>query len=191
EQIDGHELEIGRALKTPTELDVGPLLAVDPLFAGVDLSAHVSDDLFDSKLAFVALLNFPLTTLKERLAEGKRYTRRPWAEARLAARSARRVPAEVQKEIARAGAAADLYIAEYNLWMHHLVGDKGERLFPKGLRLISHWNLRDELKADYADPKGRDKQRTIVKVMERIVTQTIPAAVIDNPRVDWNPFTNA
>src|SRR5262249_1799514 len=48
EQIDGHELEIGRALKTPTELDVGPLLAVDPLFAGVDLSAHVSDDLFDS-----------------------------------------------------------------------------------------------------------------------------------------------
>ncbi|HKA90450.1 MAG TPA: hypothetical protein VKE22_22465 [Haliangiales bacterium] len=191
EQIDGHELEIGRALKTPTELDVGPLLAVDPLFAGVDLSAHVSDDLFDSKLAFVALLNFPLTTLKERLAEGKRYTRRQWAEARLTARFARRVPAEVQKEIARAGAAADLYIAEYNVWMHHLVGDKGERLFPKGLRLISHWNLRDELKADYADPKGRDKQRTIVKVMERIVTQTIPAAVIDNPRVDWNPFTNA
>jgi len=27
--------------------------------------------------------------------------------------------------------------------------------------------------------------------MERIVTQTIPAAVIDNPRLDWNPFTNA
>ena len=26
--------------------------------------------------------------------------------------------------------------------------------------------------------------------MERIVTQTIPAAVIDNPRVDWDPFTN-
>src|SRR5439155_19518570 len=68
---------------------------------------------------------------------------------------------------------------------------KGERLFPKGLRLISHWNLRDELKADYADPKSLDKQRTIIKVMERIVTQTIPAAVIDNPHLDWNPFTNA
>ena len=26
--------------------------------------------------------------------------------------------------------------------------------------------------------------------MERIVTQTIPAVVINNPRVDWNPFTN-
>ena len=31
----------------------------------------------------------------------------------------------------------------------------------------------------------------IAQVMERIVTQTIPAAVIDNPRLDWNPFTNA
>jgi hypothetical protein len=30
----------------------------------------------------------------------------------------------------------------------------------------------------------------IQKVMERIVTQTIPKAVIDNPHVDWNPYTN-
>ena len=26
--------------------------------------------------------------------------------------------------------------------------------------------------------------------MERIVDQTIPEVVIDNPHVDWNPFTN-
>jgi hypothetical protein len=69
--------------------------------------------------------------------------------------------------------------------------ENGERLFPKGKRLISHWNLRDELKANYAEKNGLPKQRTIVKLMERIVTQTIPAAVIDNPRVDWNPFTNS
>jgi hypothetical protein len=30
----------------------------------------------------------------------------------------------------------------------------------------------------------------IRKVMERIVDQTIPAAVIDNPHVDWNPVSN-
>ena len=28
------------------------------------------------------------------------------------------------------------------------------------------------------------------QVMERIVTQTIPEAVVNNPHVDWNPFTN-
>src|SRR5881409_369126 len=59
------------------------------------------------------------------------------------------------------------------------------------MRLLSHWNLRDEIKADYGDAaNGLAKQRTIEKVMERIVTQTIPKAVIDNPGVDWNPFTN-
>lgn len=190
EQLDGHFLEIGRELRKPTELDVGPLLKVDPLFAAYDPSAHVTEDLFDSKLAFVALLNFPQTTLEQRLKDGPSWTRRQWAEARLTGRFARRVPAQVQQEITSAQAAADLYIAEYNLWMHHVLSEKGERLFPKGKRLISHWNLRDELKANYADKDGLDKQRTIIKVMERIVTQSIPAAVIDNPRVDWNPFTN-
>ncbi len=86
---------------------------------------------------------------------------------------------------------AEQYISEYNIWMHHLVDDKGVRLFPPKMRLLSHWNLRDEIKADYGDAKtGLAKQRTIAKVMERIVTQTIPAAVVNNPQVDWNPFTN-
>jgi len=191
EQLDGHLLEIGRELRVPTELDVGPLLKVDPLFAAYDPGAHLVEDLFDAKLAFVALLNFPLTTLEERMAQGPSWSRRQWAEARLTGRFARRVPASVQQEITSAQAAADLYIAEYNLWMHHVLSEKGQRLFPRGKRLISHWNLRDELKANYADADGLDKQRTIIKVMERIVSQTIPAAVIDNPRVDWNPFTNA
>ncbi len=190
EQLDGHLLEIGRELRRASELDVGPMLRVDPLFAAHDPSAHVVDDFFKNKIAFVALLNFPLTTLEEKLTRGREFSRRQWAEVRLAGRFGRRVPADVQQRIAESQAAADLYIAEYNVWMHHLLGEKGERLFPKGLRLISHWNLRDELKANYADPRGLEKQRMIVKVMERIVSQTIPAAVIDNPRLDWNPFTN-
>jgi hypothetical protein len=191
EQVDGHLLEIGRELRRPTELDLGPMLKVDPLFAAWDPAAHLVEDLFASKLGFVVLLNFPLTTLEQRLAESKGWSRQQWAEARLAGRFARRVPATVQQEITAAQAAADLYIAEYNLWMHHVLAEDGARLFPKGKRLISHWNLRDELKANYADKEGLPKQRTIIRLMERIVTQQIPAAVIDNPRLDWNPFTNA
>ncbi|MFL5353201.1 hypothetical protein [Archangium sp.] len=190
EQLDGHMNEIGRELRRPTDLDLGPLLPVDPLLAAYDPSAHTTEDLFQSKVGFVALLNFPLTTLAERMEKGPGYTRRQWAEARLTGRFNRRVPAEVRQASARAGAAADLYIAEYNVWMHHLVDGQGHRPFPKGMRLISHWNLRDELKSRYADPEGVAKQRMIIQVMERIVTQAIPAAVIDNPRVDWNPFTN-
>lgn len=191
EQLDGHMNELGRELQWYTDLDLGPLLPVEPLLASYDPSTNVTSDLFRAKPGFVVLLNFPLTTLAERVEQGPKWTRRQWAEARLAARFNRRVPAEVEQESSKAIAAANLYIAEYNLWMHHLVDGEGRRPFPKGLRLISHWNLRDELKGDYTDPNGPAKQQLILQVMQRIVTQTIPAAVIDNPRLDWNPFTNA
>ncbi|MBI4424351.1 MAG: hypothetical protein HY554_11515 [Elusimicrobia bacterium] len=192
ETVDGHMDEIMVGLRAQSDLDRGPLLPLDEAFAGYDPAAHVSDDFFANKLAFVALLNFPVTTLEERLAEGPRWTRRQWAEARLASRFSKRVPAEVQLAIAEAGAQADRYISGYNVWMRHVLSAEGERLFPPKLRLLSHWNLRDEIKASYSEPKtALAKQRTIQKVLERIVTQTIPEAVVDKPYADWNPFTNA
>jgi len=190
EVVDGHELEIDRELSRWAQLDLGPAQPIDGLLDALDPAAHVVDDLFDGKVAFVVLLNFPLTTLDERLARGEAWSRREWAEARLANRFARRVPAPVNQGIARAAARADAYIADYNLWVHHLLSEKGERLFPKGKRLLSHWNLRDELKAQYARPDGLPRQRAIARAMERIVTQTIPAAAVNDPAVDWNPFTN-
>jgi hypothetical protein len=191
EQIDGHMQEIGREFRQQSDLDVGPILPFDELFAGYDPSAHVTDDFFQNKIAFIVLLNFPLTTLEQRLTEGEKWSRRQWAEARLAQRFSKRIPAEVNLAIAQASSEADRYIAEYNIWMHHLVDEKGNRLFPAKMRLLSHWNLRDQIKADYsADKNGLAKQRMIQQVMERIVTQTIPEVVVNNPNVDWNPFTN-
>ncbi len=199
EQVDGHGLELGRSLRWDTEVDTGPQLPVDSLLAAFDPGAHVTEDLFNAKVAFAALLNFPLATLESKIKDGDGWTRRQWAESKLTGRFDTRIPGNISAQISAAAAAADAYIADYNLWMHHLVDDKGARLFPSGKRLISHWNLRDELKANYADKGpgpspdmtiGIGKQRMIVKVMERIVTQTIPKAVIDNPKLDWNPFAN-
>lgn len=188
ESLDGHMLEIGRDFRRQSDLDLGPILPFDQILAGYDPSAHVNEDFFGNKLAFTVLLNFPLTTLDQKLSQGERWSRRQWAEARLVDRFGKRVPAEVNLAIGKAAAEAAQYIAEYNVWMHHLVDSNGRRLFPAGLRLLSHWNLRDEIKADYADPKdGLAKQRLVQTVMERIVTQTIPAAAIDNPAVDWDP----
>ena len=191
EKYNGHMQEIGREFRNQSDLDRGPILPFDDIFAGYDPSAHFSDDAFQNKMAFVVLLNFPLTTLDQRLTEGQTWTRRQWAEARLAQNFSKRIPADVSLAIGNASAESGKYIAEYNIWMHHLVNDKGERLFPAKMRLLSHWNLRDELKSDYADEKnGLAKQRAIQQVMERIVSQTIPAVVVDNPQVDWNPFAN-
>jgi hypothetical protein len=190
EQIDGNMQEISREFRTQADLDLGPMLPADEIFAGWDPSAHVLDDMFQNKLAFVALLNFPLTTLDQRLAEGPKWTRRQWAEARLAKRFSKCVPAEVNRAIAQAGAGADRYVAEYNIWMYHLVDGGGQRLFPKGMRLLSHWNLRDQIKADYDVAGSLARQRAVQQVMERIVNQTIPEAVVNNPQLDWNPWTN-
>jgi hypothetical protein len=190
--VDGHMNEIGVALRWQTDIEAGALQPVDALFAGYEPRAHLVDDFFANKIAFVVLLNFPLTTLTERLGAGANWTRREWAEARLAQQFSRRIPAEVNLESARARSQAERYISGYNIWMHHLVNERGERLFPAKMRLLSHWNLRDEIRANHPNgAAGLAKQRMIVQVMERIVTQTIPAVVVDNPGVDWNPFTNA
>src|SRR5512138_981892 len=125
EAIDGHTVEIDRELSRWAQLDVGAPEPVDGLLDAIDPAAHVTDDLFDGKVAFAALLNFPLTTLDERLARGDAWTRLQWAEVRLAGRFARRVPAEVNQGIARAAARADAYIADYNLYMHHVLSEKG------------------------------------------------------------------
>ena len=174
-----------------TDLDIGRVMPFDEIFAAYSPSAHALEDFFENKLAFVVLLNFPLTTLEERIEQGDRWSRRQWAEARLAQIFSKRIPSDVNKALAEAGALSDQYISNYNIWMHHLVADDGERLFPSGMKLLSHWNLRDQIKADYlSGEKALARQRMIQRVMERIVDQTIPGIVIDNPHVDWNPYTN-
>src|ERR1700693_5878439 len=193
EQIDGHMLEIGRALRSWSELELGPQMEVDQLFAALDVSAHLPEDLFSSKLAFVALLNFAQPDLQEMVAEGPRWSRKQWAEARLTRRFAVRPSGAARQAGARASAGGEAYIAGYNVWMHHVLAPDGRRLFPKGVRLLTHWNLRDQIKADYAEPDktlALARQGLIREVMERIVTQTIPQGVIDDPRVDWNPASN-
>ncbi|MBI5388653.1 MAG: hypothetical protein HZA90_28665 [Verrucomicrobia bacterium] len=191
EVLDGHMAELRYEFKLHTDLDRGPVLPFDEAFSAYEPAAHVAEDFFGNKLAFAVLLNFPLTTLEERLREGEKWSRRQWAEARLAQRFAKRVPAAVTQGIAAAQADAELYINEYKICMHHLLDAKGARPFPPKLRLITHWNLRDEIKAQYADAaSGLARQRLIQRVMERIIDQSIPQAVINNPRVDWDPFSN-
>jgi hypothetical protein len=193
EQVDGHLLEVRRELTMPIDVDTGEVSGVDHLLSTLDLAAHVDEDLFRTRVAFLALLNFPLHTLAERLEQGASWDREAWARSRFVDRFALRVPAQARQEATRAFIAAERYISGCNLRLDRVVTPEGERLFPEGLRLITHWGLRDELASHYADssPAGLLRQRTIFRIMERIVRQEIPAAVIDNPALLWEPFSNA
>jgi hypothetical protein len=63
------------------------------------------------------------------------------------------------------------------------------------MALLSHWNLRDELKSNYttattsATPYN-EKQELIYQVMLRIIRQEIPNCVINNDQLLWCPTTN-
>jgi len=193
ESLYGNLHQIYRGFNWNLHVDTGhPIEPIDYLFASYDVYAHVIEDLFTTKLAFVALLNFPLYSLEEKSTLGENWSREEWATARLTDKFINRIPAEAEQKRTEVYTLADDYIANYNIYMHNLLNESGERLFPEGLKLITHWGLRDELKAQYANPDGDGlaRQQMISRVMERIITQEIPQVVIDNPEVDWNPFSN-
>ena len=192
EQVDGHLHEVRRYVTSPLDLDTGPVGKADSLLSNLDLGSLVDENLYRTKVAFLALLNFPVHTLDDRLRLGPSWDRETWARSRLMDRFAARVPADVSQRISEAYTAASRYIDEYDIRMDRLVCDGGEPSFPEGLSLITHWGLRDELKSHYGEgAEGLRKQRTILKVMERIVRQEIPEAVRSNGDLLWCPETNA
>src|SRR4030042_2623382 len=70
ETILGNYLKISRELSAPLQLEMGTLLPADYLFAEFSPNTHFDDDLFNTKIAFVVLLNFPLYSLEEKMDLG-------------------------------------------------------------------------------------------------------------------------
>jgi hypothetical protein len=191
ESLSGNFNEITLDLSKTLDLSIGKIDEVDRMFGNYSVSSHMQDDFYSNKIAFVIALNFPYFTLAEKEKLGPEWTREDWAMARLGDIFVSRVPAELNQALTTATGNAEMYIAEYNICMGKLRSDDNRQVFPDGMILLSHWNLRDELKADYADrEKGQEKQEMIYKVMERIIKQEIPAVVINNQDYEWAPFSN-
>ncbi|MEI7483068.1 MAG: hypothetical protein WCK75_12085, partial [Elusimicrobiota bacterium] len=170
--------------------DTGPLHPADKFFSAYSPASHFTEDMFEVKLAFMVLLNFQAYSLTDCLRDGADWTREDWAKARLTRRFAYRVPSSVNQLLITAYAEAECYINNYNIHMERVTDEKGDRIFQKGLRLISHWGLRDHLKSLYAEPDGLKKQRIILALMERIIAQEIPAKAVNSERGLYNPVLN-
>ena len=190
EALGGHFNEMSQDKDQPVDLDWGEITPLDIAMNGFNPAAHISEDLFQSKLAFISLLNFPVYSLQEKDDLGGKWDRRQWAYARMGGSNTTRIPAEVNQKISALMAAAGRYISDYNIHMGSLLDPNLAAMFPSDMKLISHWGLRDELKARYADRQGLVKQHAIYRVMERIIRQEIPAAMINSSRYQWNPFSN-
>lgn len=191
EVLFGTSNQISVRLQMPVHLTGSELTDIDYVFAGYSPSSHFSDDMFANKVAFITALNFPNFTLEEKNTLGREWSRLEWAYSRMGDIFTNRVPASINQRASQVYSNSENYIAGYNIMMGHLLTEDGRKLFPEDMVLLSHWNLRDEIKSNYADvPNAFEKQQMIYKVMEHIACQTIPADVVNNPAYDWAPYSN-
>ena len=190
EYLFGYMNRISLELNRPIHEDIGPLHAVDRMFGSFSPAAHVTDDLFSNKIAFFVALNFPSYSLEEKNRLGGEWNDRQWGHARLGDFYTSRIPPALIQEYARVSSQTGMYIAEYNIFAGRLINDDGETLFPESMKLLAHWNIRDEIKSNYGQPRALEKQEMLYNVMLHIINQDIPLEVINNDALNWNPFSN-
>ena len=183
---------LNNTLQEPTTLvGKGEPSTVDWIISGYSPMAHFTEDMFANKIAHICVLNFPSYTLEEKNTLGQEWTRLEWAYARMGEVFNTRIPGSVYAHSAQAMSEAENYIAGYNIMMHCLRNEQGEQLWQEPMALLSHWNLRDELKSNYANaPHAQEKQEMIYQVMLRIIRQDIPACVVNNAEYLWKPYSN-
>lgn len=190
EYLYGYMNRISLELNRQIHEERGPIHKIDQLFGAYSPTAHIHDDFYKNKIAFIVALNFPYYTLEEKNELGGDWDARQWGFARLGEVFTARVPPRLLQEMSQVYSAGRLYISEYNIFAGQLLNNEGQRPFPEGMKLLAHWNVRDEIKSNYSQPDGLQKQEMLYNVMLRIINQDIPRQVINNPGYQWNPFTN-
>jgi len=183
---------LNNTLQEPTVLiGKGEPTQVDWIIGGYSPMSHFTEDMFANKIAHICVLNFPYFSLEEKNNLGAQWSRQEWAYARMGDVFHTRIPGNVYAQYSQALSEAENYISSYNIMMHCLRTEQGEQLWNEPMALLSHWNLRDELKSNYANvPHSNEKQEMIYQVMMRIIRQEIPACVVNNEAVVWYPSSN-
>jgi hypothetical protein len=190
EVIMGHFNKISLDLKRPIHLDGVNVTPIDEIFGGYEPNSNFINDMYANKIAFMIGLNFPYWTLAEKEEFGEKWSREEWAYVRLGDIFTSRVPSNLLQKYSESLAKADFYISNYNIYMGSLQDNSGNRLFPADMKLITHWNLRDEIKAEYGDSNSLLIQQMIFEVMKHIIRQDIPKDVINSDKYTWNPLNN-
>lgn len=190
ELLWGNSIKLLLELREPVDMAGEEITPVDLIFSGYNPQAHLDEDLYKNKIAFITALNFPTFSLEEKQTLGAEWSSLEWAYARMGDLFTSRIPAEIIQADATASSQSDAYISSYNIYMGHVLDQEGKKQFSEDKVLITHWNLRDELKSNYQTENGQHKQEMIYQVMQRIIDQSIPKEVINSGDFDWDVFAN-
>jgi hypothetical protein len=190
EQVTGHLYEMKRNLRRWSDLDGDSLPKTDALLATFDPAPDFAEQCYAQRLAFVALLNFEKPTLAEMLAHGGGWDADRWAEARIAAAFAPRIPKAVADLARETGFRAHEWVSNFHVPVGGLVDATGRRWFEEDRALLAHWLIREEIKAGYNDPDGLAKQRALAAVLGRTIDGSVPRAVMERRGAAWEPIAN-
>ena len=191
EQVRGHLYEMRRTLRMWNDLVGDEIKSVDSMLATFDPAPDLSEQWFEQKLAFIAILNFQRTSLATMLAEGGAWTPSEWAAARIANSFGPRIPKEVNDLARELGHSSGDFTSNFHVPVGTMVDEHGKRWFESDRKLLAHWLIREEMKAGYNDPEGLAKQRALAWVMARHIEGTIPTAIMESTATgDWDPKAN-
>ena len=83
EAISGSSNDLTLRLQRPTVLAGDEPTAIDYAFSAFSPFSHLSEDLYNNKIAFIIALNFPFYSLAEKNALGMDWDELQWAYARM------------------------------------------------------------------------------------------------------------
>jgi len=186
EAINGYRRELSLALDYPLVTRTRPVTELDRLFG----RSEINIDFYKSKLALAIALNFPYYTNAEKEKLGSGWSRKEWAMVRLGDMFDFRTDPDNEPEPLPLPEDLRDYTSLYTISMDHVLSSKMEVLFHEGVRLNSHFGLRDEIKGLYSRKNPLERQRAISKIMMHIIYQTIPECMIGETDYYWEPFAN-
>ncbi len=188
--VHGHLSEINRDLRRWTDLRGDDYEGVDDLLATFSPAPDLSDQFYQQKLAFVALLNFPRPDLATMLSEGDDWSIDEWAAVRVGKAFGPRIPAEVNDLARELGHKSHHWVSSFHVPVGSLLDEDGRQPFEPDRKLLAHWLIREEIRSGYAQEHGLAKQRALMWVMKRQIDGTIPRAVMDGSTAPWDPVAN-
>ena len=192
EYLKGYLTALLLRLRLELDEDTGDMLNIDRYFSTLNPASHLNEDLFKTKIGFVVLLNFKLDTLSKTIANSERMSRKEWAINRMTKQFEGRVPSEVSQILTNVYSKASEFVYSYNIPIKKILYVDDTEIFNEDLNLITHWGLRDQIKIYYG--KNSDinlkKQKTITKLMERIIEGLFPHQEMKRDDFRYNPYTN-
>ncbi|MDA1105227.1 MAG: hypothetical protein O2855_01370 [Planctomycetota bacterium] len=193
EQISGHLYEMRRTLRRWSDLRGDDMPGIDDILAMFDPAPDLSEQVYQQRLAFLALLNFPKRDLGTMLAQGGKWTVSDWVEARIVQSFGPRIPKALSDKARAVGHRANQFVNGFHVPVEAVVAD-GKRWLPAGRALIAHWLIREEVKAQYGDAPAiaLPRQRALMHVMRHHIEGTVPVAVMDGTDTsNWDPAANS